>query len=1269
MVAISLIVAICMSFCLSACDSCNGDTPAHTHAYVWTDNKDGTHKGHCDGEGCDNPDISEAHTFGEDGKCVCGAVKPNEPGEHVHAYTWTANEDGATHNGVCTAEGECDAKNITNEAHVYDNDTDATCNKCGYERDLGGDPEPGEHVHAYTYTPNADGATHNGVCTAEGECDAKNITDEAHVYDGDTDATCNKCGYERDLGGEPEPEPELITHAEYMSAAKGTKVKVTGVISGIAGTSLYFQDSDGGYYAYRLSALPEGLAVGKTIIAVGTVDNYNGLQQIKDVTAEVTDAEPATVAPKDITEIFKSATGMDDANLLNLQSTLVTIKGVNLDQVTDTKDRNFPFTVGGKTGILFINSTQCIDADAQTALKALIKANEGKTADITGFVSVYNTFQLVPAPADTVKIHLDAPEVSVNEDNGNAVWTVNPDASGYRYVITENGVDAEPVDLAVAEGDVTISVKMSDGQSIRVIALGSGVFIDSAESASVTYNQPAPGVPVLEMTATGYKWAPVDNASGYRVKITHADGTSITEETNDCAIVLTDKDVIQVQAKGEGKYKDGEFTAESTYTKPTEPENIALPSVTIAEDGTVTFFHAAAVGFKYTLNGTEATVDNNTEDHRVTLTEKLNDGDKLTVIALADPANDALLDSEATDELTYKPVGKATAPDANTVEVKDDTANVGYALITWGSVGEGAKYVVVIDGEDKAVDTNELSVEVKAYSSITVYTKGNGVTKPVNGGDYSVIVRDSDPVDVMEKFNAYFDTFKVKAEHAALDMPEKVLAETSKTITLPATGATYTDVKIVWKLAEDYGEVAKLSEDGYTLTLTPDAAGATNVKLIASLTCETATTPVEKEFTIEVKLLQTESETFTFSSSSTLSKVEGEVVYLTFDKGTANNAPVFNGGDFNNAGSVRIYGGGTLTVFGNGQKIVKIELTYMRDRDTNSVSANNGTYKPSGTGNGSATDPIIGTWEGVEDSVIFKVGGQSGHIRLKQVKVTYEAPEYTDADKAQKAIDALEDIAGKHNTDFTVEAFGKFDLPVSWSKEVTEGDGNIAFGATPENGRYTATVLRGQTSDTTVKVTAMITVGDTTKTRDFMVTIDKALSEGEVEIETHSLDLTNGFGGGYGAGVWNTSYIARNVYITDAWVLSGNGGTSDLGTIKFGAANKQGSNITDCPVFKSGLNGPTVEMNGHTIMAVTFTLKQWTTKTYNSIKIEYSVDGINWTASDNLHAGGTLGSAGATKDFSLEITAENIKYVRINIDAGTNQIGVSAISLTVKADA
>ena len=85
LIVLSAIIACITAATLTACYIGNGGNSGHTHNYVWIDNGDGTHKQHCAVDGCNEPDVNVgSHTFGSDGKCVCGAEKPTE---HKHAYT------------------------------------------------------------------------------------------------------------------------------------------------------------------------------------------------------------------------------------------------------------------------------------------------------------------------------------------------------------------------------------------------------------------------------------------------------------------------------------------------------------------------------------------------------------------------------------------------------------------------------------------------------------------------------------------------------------------------------------------------------------------------------------------------------------------------------------------------------------------------------------------------------------------------------------------------------------------------------------------------------------------------------------------------------------------------------------------------------------------------------------------------------------------------------------------------------------------------------
>ena len=131
------------------CDVCLRSMDGHIHNYQWVDNRDGTHKKHCDVTGCSKPDILEGkHSYNEDDKCECGAVKPL----HEHDYRWLNNGDG-THRKHCGVVG-CDNPDLIVEEHEYDEEGKCVC----------GAVKPVEgHEHLLTLVPAID-----ATCTQEG---------------------------------------------------------------------------------------------------------------------------------------------------------------------------------------------------------------------------------------------------------------------------------------------------------------------------------------------------------------------------------------------------------------------------------------------------------------------------------------------------------------------------------------------------------------------------------------------------------------------------------------------------------------------------------------------------------------------------------------------------------------------------------------------------------------------------------------------------------------------------------------------------------------------------------------------------------------------------------------------------------------------------------------------------------------------------------------------------------------------------------------------
>ena len=176
--------------------------PAHEHSYGdWR--KDGTSHWHeCTDTDCPNREESitdkAAHVYIDDTDTtcdVCGYERTVTPPSHEHSYgDW--RKDGTSHWHECT-DIDCPNReeSITDKAaHIYTDDVDTTCYTCGYERTI----TPPSHEHRYGDW-RKDGTSHWHECTDD-DCPNReeSITDKAaHVYTDDTDTTCDVCGYER----------------------------------------------------------------------------------------------------------------------------------------------------------------------------------------------------------------------------------------------------------------------------------------------------------------------------------------------------------------------------------------------------------------------------------------------------------------------------------------------------------------------------------------------------------------------------------------------------------------------------------------------------------------------------------------------------------------------------------------------------------------------------------------------------------------------------------------------------------------------------------------------------------------------------------------------------------------------------------------------------------------------------------------------------------------------------------------------------------------
>lgn len=109
-----------------------------------------------------------------------------------------------------------------------------------------------------------------------------------------------------------------------------------------------------------------------------------------------------------------------------------------------------------------------------------------------------------------------------------------------------------------------------------------------------------------------------------------------------------------------------------------------------------------------------------------------------------------------------------------------------------------------------------------------------------------------------------------------------------------------------------------------------------------------------------------------YTNGTSVTTVEGTGITITFNKGTSSNAPKY----YDTGYAVRVYGGGYFTVTAKGNNITQIDLVFSSGEGNNTITTDVGTYSNK-------------TWTGLNESVTFTVGGNSGHRRIKSITVTY----------------------------------------------------------------------------------------------------------------------------------------------------------------------------------------------------------------------------------------------------------------------------------------
>lgn len=471
-------------------------------------------------------------------------------------------------------------------------------------------------------------------------------------------------------------------------------------------------------------------------------------------------------------------------------------------------------TMGSLTLVFNKNVKRVVlNAKAYNTYAGSIAINDGTAQSVTNAAAVDLTFNLTPSK--TVKIDakenrfyvytitvyfedyeakLATPTLAVDLD-GVVTWDEVANATKYAYQIGDGNV--QYVELTEDR-----SIQLTDGQTVKVWAVGNADYADSA-AAEISYTMvPVTlDVPVVEVNHAGVaSWHAVEGA----VKYVYVINDGEEQETTHHSVQLTNGQSIKVKAVGKegSRFQASAYCEPVTYTAPTVAEQLENPTVTVAIDGTVRIENADAVSFDYTIgDGEKQNVANGADGAAVTLETKLTNGQTIKVVAKGDGT---YYTDSAEVEITYTAPQALEAVTEVTIAVEGTTAKK--VVITWTAVANATGYSYQI-GSAAAVTTTAttLTDTLNEGTVFSVTALGNTATaETAADGNYSAYYLDS-TVYVAPAFNIdnekiYTVAEMVKiAKYYGTTAPSKEFTVTGVVTSNVAYSSQYSNIDVVIK--------------------------------------------------------------------------------------------------------------------------------------------------------------------------------------------------------------------------------------------------------------------------------------------------------------------------------------------------------------------------------------------------------------------------------------------------------------------------------------
>ncbi len=265
-----------------------------------------------------------------------------------------------------------------------------------------------------------------------------------------------------------EPEAQLMTIEEAKALAKGERVKIVGIVTGVIGRDPFIQDETSGIYIYGKE--DANFVVGNRVEIIAKRDEYKGLAQLSNV-EEV--------------KLISEGNKLPEAKVLttsqineSVEGALVTIKNLEILSLNGSGVKNYSIIAKDSTGTIELRADGYLRQDIDSSVYKI-----GMKIDVTAPVGQRDDYRLMLRSSDDIKPKVEiiypvkASKKSGMFELGTTV-ELSSETEGADILFTTDGSDPKTNGTVYSEAIVLDTVK---SVTIKAIAKKGDKYSDVTE--------------------------------------------------------------------------------------------------------------------------------------------------------------------------------------------------------------------------------------------------------------------------------------------------------------------------------------------------------------------------------------------------------------------------------------------------------------------------------------------------------------------------------------------------------------------------------------------------------------------------------------------------------------------------------------------------------------------------------------------------------------------------------------------------------------------